>query len=75
MSDILLSGDDRTQELFLPKMLDEYVEEDGEVRFIDTFVNWMDVKTLGFKHSEPSGGLKKLPMIRGLWWHYSFGVI
>jgi transposase len=61
MSDILLSGDDRRQELFLPKMIDEYVEEDNEVRFIDAFVNWLDMKTLGFKHAEPSGGAGRAP--------------
>ncbi|MGI0090451.1 MAG: hypothetical protein ACREBS_01960 [Nitrososphaerales archaeon] len=61
MSDILLSGDDRKQELFLPKMLDEYVEEDNEARLIDAFVNSLDMKTLGFNHAEPSGGAGRAP--------------
>ena len=61
MSDILVSGEDRRQELFLPKMLDDYVEEDNEVRFIDAFVNWLNMIALGFKHAEPCGGAGRAP--------------
>lgn len=61
MSDTLVSGEDRRQELFLPKMLDEYVEEDNEVRLIDAFVNSLDMKALGFKHAEPCGGAGRAP--------------
>lgn len=32
------------------------MEENNEVRFIDALVNWLDMKVLGFKHAEPSGG-------------------
>ena len=49
MSDILVSGDDKRQELFLPKMLDDYVEEDNECRFIDAFVLKFG-KILNFEH-------------------------
>ena len=61
MSDVLLCGDDRRQELLLPRMLDEYVEEDNEVRFIDAFVSSLDMKALRFKHAEPCGGVGRAP--------------
>jgi len=35
-------------------MLDEYVTENNLVRFIDAFVDKLDLKKLGFKHSVPS---------------------
>lgn len=79
MSDILVSGDDRRQELFLPKMLDDYVDEDNESRFIDAFVNWLDMKALGFKHAEPCGGAGRAPydprpLLSLLIWGYLNGV-
>jgi transposase len=49
-----VEGDDRRQRILLPGMLDEYVGEDNPVRFIDAFVDTLDVKKLGFKHSLPS---------------------
>src|SRR5487761_1276129 len=50
-----VGGSERRQRIFLPDMLDEYVTEDNPVRFIDTFVDKLDLKKLGFKHSVSSG--------------------
>ena len=36
----------------LPDMLDEYVDEDNEVRFVDAFVDSLDLAKLGFRHAE-----------------------
>jgi transposase len=49
-----VEGSERRQKIFLPDTLDEYVSEDNPVRFIDAFVDKLDLKKLGFKHSVPS---------------------
>ncbi|MCL5068933.1 MAG: IS1182 family transposase, partial [Thaumarchaeota archaeon] len=49
-----VEGSERRQKIFLPDMLDDYVSEDNPVRFIDAFVDKLDLKKLGFKHSIPS---------------------
>src|SRR5450759_858026 len=54
MSEKFVVGSDRGQELILPERLDGYVDEDNEVRFIDAFVDTLDLIELGFTHSEPT---------------------
>jgi len=49
-----VEGSERRQKIFLPDMLDEYVGEDNPVRFIDAFVDKLDLRKIGFKHSVPS---------------------
>ena len=49
-----VEGSERRQKIFLPDMLDDYVSQDNPVRFIDAFVDKLDLKKLGFKHSIPS---------------------
>ena len=44
-----LEGDHRDQELLLPESLDGYITEDNPVRFIDEFVNQLDLKECGFE--------------------------
>jgi hypothetical protein len=41
-------GHDRTQTLLLPESLDEYVSHDNSVRFIDAFVDGLDLAEAGF---------------------------
>jgi transposase len=48
-----VAGFERTQRLLLPDTLDGYVDEDNEVRFIDAFVDSLDLKELGFRRAEP----------------------
>jgi hypothetical protein len=38
-----IAGDDRDQMLFLPEAVDDYVGSDNRVRFIDTFVDGLDL--------------------------------
>ena len=47
-------GIDRTQELLLPKTVDEYIDSENPVRFVDAFVDSLDMDHLGFKHSKPN---------------------
>ena len=43
-----ISGHDRAQRLLLPESLDEYVGPDNPVRFIDAFVEELDLAAAGF---------------------------
>jgi len=43
-----ISGHDRSQRLLLPESLDEYVGPDNPVRFIDAFVDGLDLAAAGF---------------------------
>jgi len=53
MSENYVTGSDRGQELILPDTLDRYVDEDNEARFIDAFVDSLELTAIGFTHSEP----------------------
>ena len=46
-----IEGTNRDQFLLFPESLDEYVSEDNPVRFIDAFVESLDLQALGFKHA------------------------
>ena len=46
-------GPDRTQTLLLPVSLDEYVGHDNPVRFIDAFVDGLDLTASGFARVAP----------------------
>ena len=46
-----IEGSNRDQLLLFPQSLDEYVSDDNPVRFIDAFVESLDLETLGFKHA------------------------
>jgi transposase len=43
-----IAGHDRSQTLLLPESLDEYVGQDNPVRFIDAFVDGLDLTASGF---------------------------
>ena len=43
-----LSGHDRSQTLLLPEALDEYVGPGNPVRFIEAFVDGLDLTAAGF---------------------------
>jgi hypothetical protein len=45
-----IEGNDRRQAILLPNILYEYVSEDNPVRFIDEFVDRLNLKELEFKH-------------------------
>jgi transposase len=48
-----ISGPDRSQTLLLPESLDEYVGQDNPVRFIDAFVEGLDLTAAGFIRVAP----------------------
>ena len=48
-----LSGPDRSQILLLPEVVDDYVGPDNPVRFIDAFVDGLDLAAASFSRVEP----------------------
>ncbi len=48
-----LTGPDRAQTLLLPESLDEYVGSENPVRFIDAFVDGLDLAVAGFTRVNP----------------------
>ena len=46
----------RAQKLLLPDCLDDYVNEYNPVRAIDAWVATLELKELGFKHTEVTNG-------------------
>lgn len=52
-----IKGMDRKQVILFPEVIDNYIAEENPVRFIDAFVDSLDLKELGFKHAElnPTG--------------------
>ena len=45
-------GFDRNQEILFPAKIDDYIEEENLVRFIEAFVALLDLTLLGFTHAE-----------------------
>ena len=48
-----ISGFERSQLLLLPEAIDDYVVADNPVRFIDAFVDGLDLAAAGFKRVTP----------------------
>ena len=48
-----IAGSDRSQLLLLPEAIDDYVAADNPVRFIDAFVEGLDLRVAGFERVEP----------------------
>jgi transposase len=42
------TGLDRSQTLLFPESLEDYIAADNPVRFLDAFVDWLDLPALGF---------------------------
>jgi transposase len=49
-----VEGADRAQSTLLPECLDDWVDESNPVRFIDAFVDGLDLKALGFVGVDPA---------------------
>ena len=48
-----LVGHDRSQTLLLPESLDDYIGPDNPVRFLDAFVDGLDLASAGFARVQP----------------------
>jgi hypothetical protein len=49
-----ITGEDRDQLALFPERLDDSIAEDNPVRFIDLFIDELDLLELGFDKVEPS---------------------
>ena len=49
-----VAGADRAQATLLPECVDDWVDESNPVRFIDAFVDGLDLKDLGFAGVDPA---------------------
>ena len=49
-----ITGKDRSQLLLLPDAVDDYVGPDNPVRFIDAFVESLDLEAAGFQRVRPN---------------------
>ena len=49
-----VEGADRAQTTLLPECLDDYIDESNPVRFIDAFVDGLDLRDLGFAGVNPA---------------------
>jgi transposase len=48
-----VTGQAREQATLFPERLDDFIAEDNPVRFIDAFVEELDLGELGFKRVQP----------------------
>lgn len=48
-----IQGATREQELLFPELLEDYITQDNPVRFLDAFVDSLDLKALGFLRATP----------------------
>jgi transposase len=48
-----IEGIDRDQLTLMPDAIEDYIAEDNPVRFLDVFVEGLDLKSLGFPRVEP----------------------
>ena len=48
-----IQGEDRTQAIFFPDSIDDYIEENSTTRVIDAFINNLDLSELDFSRYEP----------------------
>jgi len=47
-----IQGGDRRQSTMLPEVLDDYVHESNPIRFIDAYVDGLDLTELDFTYAE-----------------------
>jgi transposase len=52
--DNYIKGLSRIQTFLLPETIDEYIAQENEARFIDAFVDSLNLKNLGFTHAQPN---------------------
>ena len=48
-----IEGEDRKQSLLFPEALDDYIGEENAVRFIDVFIEGLDLTEMGFQRAIP----------------------
>lgn len=61
-----VEGESREQRVLFPEVLEDYISEESVVRFIDVFVDGLEMEELGFDRTarKRRGGRR---MIRGIY--------
>ena len=49
-----IRGTSRNQVMLFPETVEDYITEDNPVRFIDAFVESLDLAQLGFRRAQPA---------------------
>jgi transposase len=49
-----IEGASRFQQVLFPEVLDDYIVADNPVRFIDAFVDSLDLDAFGFRRTQPA---------------------
>jgi transposase len=49
-----IEGASRAQQILFPEALDDYIAEENPARFIDAFVDSLDLDALGFRRTQPA---------------------
>jgi transposase len=49
-----IKGVSRKQQILFPDMVDDFISEDNPVRFLDAFIDGLDLEELSFKKSQPA---------------------
>ena len=49
-----IAGTSRAQQILFPEALGDYIAEENPVRFIDAFVDSLDLQALGFRRTHPA---------------------
>src|SRR4051794_13607889 len=70
-----ISGHDRSQTLLFPESVDDYVDPDNPVRFIDAFVDGLDLTAAGFVGVEPKATGRPGYAPADLLKHYIYGYL
>jgi transposase len=47
-------GANRHEEILFPERLDDYISKENPVRFLDAFVDHLNLTTLGFQRATPA---------------------
>ena len=72
--DSYIKGLSRIQTFLLPETIDEYIAQENEARFIDAFVDSLNLKNLGFTHAQPNNEgrppYNPADMLRPFTWGY-----
>jgi transposase len=53
MLDGIIEGEDRKQTVLFPEVLDDYISEENPVRFIDVYIEGLNLSELGFLKAIP----------------------
>jgi len=70
-----IHGANRHEEILFPERLDDSIAEENPVRFLDAFVDHLNLTTLGFQRAKPAATGRPAPHPAGLLKLYIYGYL